>query len=92
MLHDITMLFTLLFKYFASFIGYKEDIIEVIFNLHVQEAKFGGKKDKFSEKYFKKLNSAKFIEFLFSKSDSVATGMKSRYISMFINIHNISEL
>ena len=32
--------------YFASFIGYKTDILEVISNLHVEGAKFGGKKVK----------------------------------------------
>ena len=31
----------ILLTYFASFIGYADDIIEVISNLHVQEAKFG---------------------------------------------------
>ena len=33
----------ILFTYFASFIGYEDDIIEVISNLHDKEAKFGGK-------------------------------------------------
>ena len=46
---------------FASFTGYKDDILEVISNLHVQESKFGRKIYKFGEKSFKKLNSAEFI-------------------------------
>ena len=29
------------FKYFASFTGYKDDIFKVISNLYVQESKFG---------------------------------------------------
>ena len=48
MLHEITMLF----KYFASFLGFEDDILEVIYNLHIQEAKFGGKKEKKGGKYF----------------------------------------
>ena len=65
-LHDITMLFT----YFASFTGYEDDISKVVSSLHVQESKFGGKIYKFGGKSFKKLNSAEFMEFVFSKSDS----------------------
>ena len=42
----------ILFNYFASFIGYKDDILDVISNLHVQGATFGEKKDKFGGKYF----------------------------------------
>ena len=60
----------MLFTYFASFIGYEEYILEGISNLQVQEAKFGGKKEKFGGKSFKKMNSAEFMEFVFSKSDS----------------------
>ena len=61
----------ILIKYFASFIGYEDDICEVIFNLHMQGANFGGKKrrrKKFGGKSFVKLNSVEFMEFLFSKS------------------------
>ena len=46
MLHDITMLFT----YFASFIGYEDDNLEVISNLHIQGAKFGGKRTNLVKK------------------------------------------
>ena len=53
---------------FLSFTGYGYDIFEVIFNLHVQGSKFGGKFDNFSEKPFKKLNSTEFMEFVFTKS------------------------
>ena len=55
-----------LFTYFASFIGYEGDILEVTSNLHLQGAKFGGKRDKFGGKSFKRLNSAEFIELVFS--------------------------
>ena len=44
----------ILFKYFSSFIGYEDDILEVISNLHVQGAKFGGKKDKSGGKSLKR--------------------------------------
>ena len=57
----------ILFTYVASFIGYEDDILEVISNLYVLGAKFGGEKDKFSGKSFKKLNSAEFMELVFSK-------------------------
>ena len=40
----------LVFTYFASFTSYKEDIFEVISNLHVQGSKYGGKFDKFGGK------------------------------------------
>ena len=50
MLHDITTTIYIIFTYFASFIGYEDDILEVISNLHIQVAKFGGKKDKFGGK------------------------------------------
>ena len=43
--------------------------------MHVQGAKFGGKKDKFGGKSFKKLNSAEFMEFVFSKSVSVSVSV-----------------
>ena len=39
---------------FVLFTGYEEDIFEVIFNLHIQGYKFGGKFDKFGKKSFKK--------------------------------------
>ena len=41
-----------LFTYFASFIGHEDDILEVIFNLQIQGAKFGRKKDKLGGKSF----------------------------------------
>ena len=44
---------------------------EVISNLHVQGSKFSKKFDKFGGKSFKNLNSAEFMEFVFSKSGSV---------------------
>ena len=50
--------------YFASFTGYEDDIFEVIFNLHIQGSKFGGKFYQFGGKSFKKLNSAEFMDFL----------------------------
>ena len=40
--------------YFASLIGNDHDILEVVYNLNVQGAKFGGKKDKFGRKSFKR--------------------------------------
>ena len=68
---------TILFIYFASFIGYEDDILKDISNLHVQGAKFGRKKDKkgrkkdkFGGNTFFKLSSAEFMEFcFFSKSE-----------------------
>ena len=54
--------------YFASFTGYEDDIFEVISNLHVQKSKFEGKIYKFGGKSQKKLNSAEFMEFVFSRS------------------------
>ena len=51
---------------FASFTGYGDDIFEVISNFHVQGSKFGGKFDKFGGKSLKRLNSAEFMEFIFS--------------------------
>ena len=64
----MTMLFTIVFTYFASFTGYEDGILEVFSNLQVQEYKFGGKIDKFGGKSFKNFNSAEFMEFVFSKS------------------------
>ena len=66
MLHDITVLFT----YFTSFTGYEDEIFEVISNLHVQGSKLGGNIDKFGGKSKNRLNSAEFMEFVFSKSAS----------------------
>ena len=43
----------ILFTYFASFIGYEDDILEVISNLHVQGAKFGGNKENLAEIFLK---------------------------------------
>ena len=51
----------IIFTYFASFIGFEEDILKVISNLHVQGAKFGRKKDIFGGQYLKNLNSAEYI-------------------------------
>ena len=42
-----------------------------ISNCHIQGSKFGGKFYKFGGKSVKKLNSAEFMEFVFSKSASV---------------------
>ena len=42
----------ILFTNFASLIGYEDDFLKVIYNLHVQGAKFGNKKDKFGGKSF----------------------------------------
>ena len=58
----------ILFTYFVSFIGFEEDILDVISNLHVQWDKFIVKKDQPGGKSFKKFKSAKFMEFNFSKS------------------------
>ena len=63
----------MVFTYFASFTGYEDDIFEVFSNLHVQGSKFGGKFDKFGRKSLKKLNSAEFMEFVFSKSGQGVT-------------------
>ena len=41
------------FTYFVSFIGYEDDILEVISNLQVQGATFGGKKENLAENLFK---------------------------------------
>ena len=58
------------FTYFSSFTGYEDNIFEGTSNLHVQESKCGGNFDKFGSKSFFKCNSAKFMEFAFSKSGS----------------------
>ena len=57
------------------FTEYENDIFEVISYFHVQEYKFGGKINKFGGQIYKfggkskqKLNSAEFVEFVFSKS------------------------
>ena len=42
----------ILFTYFASFIGYEDELLEVISNLQVQGAKFGGKMVKYGGKSF----------------------------------------
>ena len=41
----------MVFKYFASFTGYEDDIFEVISYLHVQGFKFGRKFDKYGRKF-----------------------------------------
>ena len=38
--------FYILFTYFASVIGYEDDILVVISNLHIKGVKFGEKKEK----------------------------------------------
>ena len=60
--------YLIVFTYFASFKGYEDEILEIISNLHVRESKFGGKINKFGGKSLKKLNSAEFMELVFSKS------------------------
>ena len=42
-----------LFTYFAPFIGYEDDILEVISNLPVQGAKFDGKGTNLAENHLK---------------------------------------
>ena len=59
---------TILYIYFASLTGYKDEIVKVIFYLHVQGSKIGGKMDQLGGKSKKMLNSAEFMEFVFSKS------------------------
>ena len=58
----------LVFRYFASFTDYEDDIFEVISYFHIQGYKFGGKINKFWQKIFKNLNSTEFMEFVFSRS------------------------
>ena len=58
----------IIFTYFASFTGYEDDIFEVISSLHMKGSKFGGKFKKIVGKSLKKINSAEFMEFVFSKS------------------------
>ena len=67
-LHDITMLFTQYLLILQLSPGYEDDIFEDIFNLLVQRSKFGRKMEKFYGKYFQKVNSMKFVKFVFSKS------------------------
>ena len=57
----------MLFTYYLHILHhlYEDDNLPVISNLHVQEAKFVGKKDKFGGKSFKKLNSTEFMKFVF---------------------------
>ena len=50
----------IVFTYVASFTGCEDEN----FNLHVQGSKFCGKSDKFGRKYFQKLTSAEFMEFI----------------------------
>ena len=59
--NDITMLYT-------SFTGYEVHIFEVISYLPDQGSTIGGKMDQFGGKSKKMLNSAEFMEFVFSKS------------------------
>ena len=42
----------LVFRYFASFTHYEDDIFEVISNMHVQGSKFGGKITNLAEFFF----------------------------------------
>ena len=56
----------IIFTYSALFVGYEGDILEVISNLHIQGVKYGGKKEKFGRKSFKKLNFAEFTDFVWS--------------------------
>ena len=65
MVHDITMLFTYYLPSFESNIGYEDDILEFISNLHVQGAKFGKKEDLFGGKYSIKMNSAELPELFY---------------------------
>ena len=57
------------FTLFASFMGYEDDILEFISNLYAQGTKVGGKRTIFCGKSFEKVNSAVFMEFVFSKFD-----------------------
>ena len=58
----------IIYTYVSSFTGYEDDTFEVFSNLHIQGFKFGGKFYKFGAKSVKKMNSAEFMEFVFSKS------------------------
>ena len=49
-LENVGIQVCIVFKYFASFTGYEDEIFEVISNLHVQESKFGGNIYKFGGK------------------------------------------
>ena len=46
---------------------------KVFYNLHVQGSTYGGKFDKFGGNPLKKLNSAEFMGFVFSKSEVPGT-------------------
>ena len=65
--------------------------LKVISNLHIQGSKFGGKFDRFGGKFdkfggtsFKNLNSAEFMEFVFSKSENMT-------ISQILAVNNNSD-
>ena len=47
----------ILFTYFASFIGYEDDILEVISNLQLQGAIFGGKRTNLAENLYPIFNT-----------------------------------
>ena len=47
---DITMIYFIVFTYFASVKGYEDDNVEVISYFHFQEPKLGGKMDQFGGK------------------------------------------
>ena len=64
-------------KQFASFTGYEDEILEIISNSHVQESKVGGNIYKFGGKSKKKMNSAEFMEFVFSKCAEESSVKKS---------------
>ena len=75
------------FKFFASFTGYEDDIFKVFFSLQVQESKFGRYIYKFGGKSTKKkLNSAKFIEFVFPKSDLTLSHHLSLYHPILLRL------
>ena len=79
----------IVFTYFASFTGCEEDIFEVIYNLYGQGSKFGGNLDKFGGKSLRKLNSAEFMEFVFSKSEQSPAGLPCEI--EFIKNYKISD-
>ena len=59
----------MILTYFASFTGFEDVIFEVVSNFHIQGSTLVGKFEKFGGKSVLKLNSAEFIEFVFSWSD-----------------------
>ena len=59
MLHHLQAMKMILLKFFS------------LSNLHIQRSKFGGKFDKFGGKSVKKMNPAKFMKFVFSKSGRI---------------------